>query len=299
MRKLFIILLLLMPVFVHAQFMMGEPGIILPSINGNGFQTETNTFLTAETAAGKTYTSQQQIDIDTIYRDLKGLTNPRYSTYNVISRVNIIYGFFSGVSASDKVNMVNPGTYNYTETGSPTYSTSTYSIAFNGTTQYINTTHAGNGTSTFGSSDFTFYAYHRIDNNTDGNATIGEIGGGNSYMQILTASTKVMYVSAQQAYLASNAQATARLWWAGWSSSGVCNAYYNKTKLLGTTVAFANTPTRSVLIGAFNNAVVGFGGACTVDFYIEGTGAWSDAEEASIYDCFKRARLSVLAITWN
>lgn len=299
MKKLLLFLLLLMPAIAPAQFMMGEPAIILPSINGNGFQTETNTYLAAETTAGKTYTTQQQKDIDTVFRDLHGLTNPRYTTFNVLSKVTIIYPFFSGVSASDKVNMITPGTYNYTETGSPTYSTSTYSVAFNGTTQYLNTTHTPNGSGTFAGSDFTMFACHRIDANTDGNATIGALGGGNSYMQIQSASFKLQIMNGFTANGGSNSEATARLWFASWSSSTALNSYFNKTKMTASVPTYNNTPTRSILIGAFNNGTIGFGGPITVDFYIEGTGTWSDAEEAFIYDCFKRARLSILAITWN
>lgn len=299
MKLILYIALILLPFTGLCQLGGVSGGVVLPSINGNGFQTETNTYLTAETAAGKTYTSQQQIDIDTVFRDLKGLTNPRYTTYNKLSQITIVYPFYSGVSASDKVNMVNPGTYNYTETGSPTYSTSTYSVAFNGTTQYLNTTHTPNGSATLAGSDFTAFGYHRVDANTDANATMGEIGGGNSFMQIQSASFKILTLDGQTAYTSSNSELTARLWWASWSSSTALNSYFNKTLMTTTTPTYGNTPTRPILIGAFNNAVVGFGGACTVDFYIEGVGTWSSAEEASIYDCFKRARLSVLGITWN
>lgn len=299
MRKI-IILIVVVCSLIQSYAQTIPYGILSARAQGNGFQTETNTYLAAETTAGKTYTSQQQLDIDTVFRDLKGLTNPRYTTYNVLSKLTIIYPFFSGVSASDKVNMVNPGTYNYTETGSPTYSTSTYSVAFNGTSQYLNTTHTPNCSGTFGGSDLTMYAYHRIDNNTDANGTIGALGCGNTYMQILnTSGVKLLVICGKTANSSSNSQATARLWWTSFSNSSTVNAYYNGTLMTSTGTTYDNTPTRSILIGAFNNAAVGFGGACTVDFYCEGTGSWSDAEEAFMYNCFKQARADVLGITWN
>lgn len=267
-------------------------------VTSSAFQTETTTFLNAITTAGGSFTIAQQDSIDRFFKDIKGISNPRYTTYNKLSSINIIYPFLTGVSATDKINMVNPGTYNYTETGSPTYSTSTKSVALNGTSQYLNTTHTPNGSATFGSSDFTGMAVHRIDANSDGNATIGEIGGGNSYMQIISASTKIMVLSAQTANSGSNSQLTARLWWESWSSSSNLNCYYNATLIASTSTTFGNTPTRSILIGAFNAATPGFGGASTVDFYIEVVGSWSDNEEAFMYNATKALAAS-FGKTWN
>lgn len=306
MNRILITLLLLLLSFVNvsvaeAQFIIAVTNV--PTSSSSGFQTETDTYLAAEAAAGKTYTSQQELDIDTVFRDLKGLTNPRYTTYNVLSKVTIIYPFFSGVSASDKVNMVNPGTYNYTETGSPTYSTSTYSVAFNGTSQYLNTTHTPNGAfggGSFAASDFTMFAYHRIDNNTDASATIGETGGGNSYMQILNTAFVVQVICGKGASSEATAQNSSRLWWCGWGGSGTTNAYYNGTNIQSNSITYDNTPNRSIYIGAFNNGgTAAYGGATTVDFYIEGFSSWSDAEEAFMYNCFKRAKLSINGQTWN
>lgn len=300
MRKLFLLLLICAQLFNTsiAQPITSVALFKVSATAGSSYETETTTYLTAMATAGASFTTAQKDSINRFFKDIKGQSNPRYTTYNVLSKITIIYPFLTGVSATDKINMVNPGTYNYTETGSPTYSTSTLSVAFNGTTQYLNTGHTPNGSATLAGSDFTAFAYHRIDANTDGNATMGEVGGGNSYVQILNAGVKFMVLCGSTANSSSNAQATARLWWASWSTSSAVNAYYNATLMTSTSTSYGNTPTRSVLIGAFNSAVVGFGGACTVDTYFEGTSTWSDNEEAFMYNALKALRGS-FGITWN
>jgi hypothetical protein len=283
-----------------AQITPGMVGVMVSNAVACAYQTETCTYLTAEAAAGKTYTAQQELDIDTVFRDLKGLTNPRYTTYNVLSKITIIYPFYSGVSASDKVNMVNPGTYNYTETGSPTYSTSTYSVTFNGTSNYLNTTHTPNGSGSFAGSDFTIFAYHRLDNGTDVGGTMGEVGGGNSYMEILNAFYINIILCSKTAANEVTAQNSSRLWWASWSDSSTTNAYMNATNVETRSYTYITTPTRSLFIGGINNnGSIAYGGGLTVDFYIEGVGTWSNAEEAFMYNCFKRAKLDINGQTWN
>jgi len=300
MNRILITLLLLLS-FVNvsvaeAQFIIAVTNV--PTSSSSGFQTETDTYLAAEAAAGHTFDSSEMYNIDTMFRDMKGLSNPRYTTYDVLSKVTIIYPFLTGVSASDKINMVNPGTYNYTETGAPTYSTGTLSVAFNGTTDYLNTTHTPNGSTSFGSSDLTMFAYHRIDNNTDAGSTIGAVPGGRTDMQILNAVFVAQLICGQYASNEVTAQNSSRLWWASWSSSSATNAYYNATNFQTNSVSYSNTTTSSVLIGAYNNTSPGFGGPTTVDVYVEGTGAWSDGEEGMMYNGLKRLK-AAFGITWN
>lgn len=282
-----------------AQVTPGMVGVMVSNAVACAYQTETCTYLTAEAAAGKTYTAQQELDIDTVFRDLKGLTNPRYTTYNVLSKITIVYPFYSGVSASDKVNMVNPGTYNYTETGSPTYSTSTYSVAFNGTSNYLNTTFAPNGSGSFAGSNFTMFAYHRLDNNSDIGGTMGAVAGGPSYMEILNAVYINIILCSKTAANEVTAQNSSRLWWASWSNSSTTNAYMNSTNVETKSYTYTNTPSINLLIGAVNNTSIIYGGALTVDFYIAGTGTWSNAEEAFMYTCFKQAKIDINGQTWN
>lgn len=262
------------------------------------FQAETVTYLNAESAIGKTFTTAQQDSIDRFIQDLKGISNPRYTTNNVLSRIKILYPFLTGVEAYDQINMVNPGTYNYTSTGSPTYNTSTLSVAFNGTSQYLNTTHTPNGSVTLAGSDFTGMCYHRQDVHTDGNATVGETGGGNSYMQIYTSAGFTGSLCGSLLYSGAYTQPSNTWWWMSWSNTTTQNGYNNVTKFVATTNTYGNTPTRSVFIGAFDNgSPAGYGGPATIDYYIQITSTWTDAEEAGVYNATKALKGS-FAITW-
>lgn len=266
---------------------------------GTSYDTDAQTYINAVIAAGGTLNSTQQAGIDRWVRDMKGESNGSYSTYNVWSRIMWAYLFTQGHSAArDGINAKNPGTYNFTDTGSPTYSSGTLSVAYNGSSQYSDTNHTPNGEfTTFANSDLTGIGVHRVDTNNDTNATIGEVGGGNTYM-VTSATFETMLVSGSTAINQAQTRSVNRLWASSWSDSGHVNAYYNGANIKTTTATWGNTASRSVYLGAFHGASPGYGGANTIDFAYGVKGAWSDAEQQMMYDATKALK-AALGITWS
>lgn len=103
----------------------------------SGFQAETIAYMKAVIDNGGTWDSTGYKSIDTLVRDLKGLTNPVYSTSNVWTKFQQILPFYGGISATHALNLVDTNTYKATFVGSPTHSAS--GVATNGSTSYINT----------------------------------------------------------------------------------------------------------------------------------------------------------------
>ena len=239
----------------------------------------------------------QQRAIDRYIRDLFGFANSAYATYNVWSKLTLLYPFPAGIYSADRVNLRTPGKYNFTDTLTPTYSQTTRSVAYNGTNNYSNTNFTPNTSSTFAGSNFTSWGFHRVDINSDTNATIGEVGGGNSFAQISTTG-KTIVSGAKTVFSAANSNAINSCWGIGWPSSGTVKSYFNGTVFSTVSVAYDNTPSRSLLMGAFNNASPGFGGACTFDFHWEGYGAWSDEEQKMMYNATKALKKS-FGINWT
>lgn len=84
-----------------------------------------------------TLTCEQQLIIDTLVRDLKGQSNPRYSTSNVWDSLLAIYPIIGGDANAHAFNLKDPSTYKMTWVNSPTHAST--GVDFNGTSQYGNT----------------------------------------------------------------------------------------------------------------------------------------------------------------
>lgn len=79
----------------------------------------------------------QKKAIDTLFRDLKGKSNPRYSTGNIWDSVVTFYPLIGANANAHKFNGKAPVSYQLTYVNSPTHNST--GITFNGTTQYANT----------------------------------------------------------------------------------------------------------------------------------------------------------------
>ena len=264
------------------------------------FDPDATTYINAVVSAGGTLTSPQQTGINRWFLDMKGTANGSYSTYNVFSRIVLAFLYTQGVSAAqDAINAVSPGTYNGTDTGSPTYNATNLTVSFNGSSQYTDTNHTPNGESiTFANSDLTVMGIHRQDTNNDTNATVGEVGGGNSYMQI-QGTFPAMILSGSTAVNASMTHAVNGLWSDSWADASTLNAYYNGSNIKANSTAWGNTASRSVYLGAFHGGSgPGYGGAIITDFYFEGKSAWTDNEMGMMYNAGKALKVALGGTAW-
>lgn len=253
------------------------------------FQAETIAYLNAESAAGKTFTTAQQDSIDIFFQRIKGISNPKYTTYNVISRIIAIYPLLCGVSAYDRINMVNPGTNDALETGSPTYNTSTLTVAFNGSSNYWDSQFIPNNTGS--PTAFSGFGIYRTDANNDGNATFGVASSGNSYALNRGDAFNQFYDAGNNVSSGSNAVKSFK--WVAWSSTTDCGYYVNGSVIgLSTGLSFNNSGNKSLLVGAFNAGAVTYGGACTYGFVIIVKGTWTGSESAFIFSPIKDLKQS-------
>lgn len=281
---------------------LGYTQMLLQSVVSNGYLTETNTYLNSNATLSALSTTHKD-GLDRWFRDLQGYSNGSYSTYNVWSKIVTLYPFIGGSFTSLAINAKNPGTYNLTHVGSPTLNAN--SISYNGSSQYSQTNFTPNGNYTsISGSDFTGYSVHRVDTNTDSNATCGETGWGNSYCYFLGGASGpgaiAMVLSAKVAIAETKSYPTNSWYMVSWGSSTSMNAYANGTNIKATTPTYDNIPLHQSYIGAFNNnnTSAGYGGANTYDFYMSVKGTWNDSEAQSIYNATKALK-SVLGVTWN
>ncbi len=267
--------------------------------SGSGFLPETLAYIAAENGVGNSFTGIQETGIDRWFRDMMGQFNGSYSTFNVYSRIVRLDLSLTGTAVGDAINAVNPGVYDYTNTGSPVYSTINLNVTYNGINNYSNSNFVPNGSSTFATADFTGYGFHKVDTNhgTSAGACFGAIGGGNSFVNFDAAASKTILNCAQTAYNQIDANVLNGLWDTSYSSAGTLNAYYNGAVIKVNSSSFSQTPTRSLLYGAFNNATPGFGGIMTLDFTYEKRGAWTNAEVQMMYNATKALK-AVFGITW-
>lgn len=263
------------------------------------YDTNAQTYMNAVISAGGSLTTGQKTGINRWFLDMKGTANGSYATQNIYSQIVVAYLYTQGVSATrDAINAVTPGTFNGTDTASPTYNSSNLTVAFNGTTQYTDTTFTPNGESvTFTNSNFTAMVIHRVDTNNDTNATVGEVGGGNSYMQIANNQAS-MIMSSSTAFSGLRSETVNHLWGQSWADSGHLNAYDNGSNFKANTTSWGNTSTRSVFIGAFNSSSPGFGGASTVDHFMQLKGAISDANQLMFYNAGKALKVALGGTAW-
>jgi hypothetical protein len=276
--------------------------IIIPAAT-SGYLAVTNAYLNSDAALSSLTTTKKDA-IDRWFRDLNGYSNPSYTTYDVWSRVVVLYPFIGGTSTSLGKNAASPGTYDMTHNGSPTFNANSISYAGTaGAAQYSNTNFVCNGLTTLATSDFSGYAIHRMDTNADTNATVGALGGGNSYAYFNYASIGALLfltngVQTHPGY-PGNIYTPSNSFYAGYFS-GAATARLNTNGSLFSTVSsvFAAGPSRAMLIGAFNSGTIGYGGPTTPDFYMSVKGAWTSAEMIAVYTATKTLK-AVLGVTWN
>lgn len=87
-----------------------------PGATGGGFDPDAQTYISAVIAAGGTLSTPQQNAVNTYFLGLK--------TDGIFSKLYFNYLYLGGVANSNKINAVNPGTYNLTFEGTWTHSTS-------------------------------------------------------------------------------------------------------------------------------------------------------------------------------
>ena len=127
------------------------PSLIARSFpgGGGGYDPDAQTYINAVLAAGGTLSTPQQDAINTYFLDLK--------SDGIFSKLYFNYLYLGGVANSNKINAVNPGTYDLNFQGTWTHSTSG-SAAIRNDNTYADTGYdAGAGYSTV-NSDWSFGA---------------------------------------------------------------------------------------------------------------------------------------------
>lgn len=72
------------------------------------YETETNTFIAAVIAGGDTLTTTEQDALDRFVKDMKGISNPSYSTSNIYSKFLAIWPMMGSTLGSQKWNLIDP-----------------------------------------------------------------------------------------------------------------------------------------------------------------------------------------------
>lgn len=156
MRKIIQSLLcLLLPLGVFSQpgaFYHTLVKTTIPTVSP--FQPETDAYMALVISSGGIWDSTGYKAIDTLVRDLKGLTNPLYPTSNIWPSFIDILPIYGGTPTAHSYNLVNPALYNMTYVGSPVHSSS--GISFNGTTQHANT-HLSQGLLSYSNNNAAIY----------------------------------------------------------------------------------------------------------------------------------------------
>lgn len=257
----------------------------------SGYLTDTNNYLNSDPSLSGLSTTSKD-GIDRWIRDLQGYSNSSYTTFNVWSKITAMYPMLGGTLNSVAVNAKNPGIFTLTHVGTPTVTTN--GISYNGTSQYSNTgcTPSNSGTV---NDVVTGFGLHRRDSNEDTNATFGVASGGNTYL--ICRSDGFRSVQAMGNGLAGSTPTVSvnSLWQASYSdSTAVGNFYTNGVNRRSTSsLSLNNTGNKAILIGAFQAASPGYGGANTVDYTWLCTGTWSDVEQAFMYNAFDALQKAV------
>ncbi|MGC4058184.1 MAG: hypothetical protein QM743_08705 [Chitinophagaceae bacterium] len=129
-------IILLLPVLASAQpgamhhMLMAKATVVDPYV----YQAETNQFFDSLTAHSTSWTVAQKKNVDTLMRDIKGLSNPNYTTYNIKDSFYRIYPVFSGTSYGHSLDLLNAANAKLIFYGSPTHAGG--GITFNGSNQY-------------------------------------------------------------------------------------------------------------------------------------------------------------------
>lgn len=123
-----ILFFILLSFSASAQFCAG------PVVAAQRWDAQARTFIRSSGAG----TTLQTTSIDTLVRDLKGQTNPGYTTgIDLWTPPLAFYPFVGGTATAHAVNLKSPGTYNLTFSGSPTHSS--LGVVFAGSPQFANT----------------------------------------------------------------------------------------------------------------------------------------------------------------
>jgi hypothetical protein len=137
MKKLFFILTLFFSLAGASQtlvFGVITSGTVAPSLD-----TDAQRFIDTLQATGVTLTTVQRNAIDTLVRDLKGLTNPGYTTANLWSKKLAIWPIIGGTAAAHKLNLKDPRNLD-----------AAFRITFSGTITHSATGMAGDGSTGVG-----------------------------------------------------------------------------------------------------------------------------------------------------
>jgi hypothetical protein len=249
----------------------------------NGYLTETNNYLNSDAALSGLSTPEKDV-IDRLFRDFQGYSNGSYTTYNKWGNMKGVYLILGGTTTSTAINGKSPGTYNLTHVSSPTINATPSSISYDGTTDYSSSGFTPSNSND--TSDLSFFIVHRRDANEDLSSTVGIAFGGNTYGIIRSDNFRNFFCFSQSAGTVSGAGGVNAFWATSFSGSTTMNVYRNGTNIksiAGSTIGSAGS--RPFYIGAGSgNAAPIFGGPCTYDIVIFGTGYWSNAEQTFLYN---------------
>jgi hypothetical protein len=262
---------------------------------GTSYLPQTTTYITA---TGYSFTTAQKGYLNRWFGDLTGVANGSYATANILGNFVCVYPFVTGTFAADKINASNPGTNNCTDTGSPTYSTSNLTVAYNGSSQFSDT--GFNPNNHVDPTTFSGMMVHRRDTNDDSNATYGVVSSGSSYGIIRSDTNRQTFIATNRSDASTGSSAVANLWSSTYSSATVLNAYKNGSNIKANTgLTFNNTGNQTLYIGAFHGGSgASYGGANTVDFFAVTKGNWSDSDNLLVYNATKALKSS-FGVTWT
>lgn len=116
------------PAAYHYAMLPSTPGVISP------FQDETLAFFSKLAANAVPFDSTQFKAIDTLVRDIKGLSNPGYATSDIRSKLVAIYPRICATAYSHSLNLLNVDSFQTTWYGSPTHDAN--GVSYDGISQY-------------------------------------------------------------------------------------------------------------------------------------------------------------------
>jgi len=300
MKKLLYILIFLTGIAAKAQ----HPVMATYCMNNaGGFDPDAKRYMDTLTAAGATLSDVKKKAIDTLFRDLKGRFNPRYTTYNVYSRFSAMYILNHGTAACNKWNAIDPrdrdSSFRLSFAGAVVHNTT--GLECTATGRYANTFWVPSARVTL--SPFISHSYLFYNNNPTIGSTSYDMGASGTNDQ-----TNGLFLSAYRAAAPDHgairfyANATANIsgtpasirglyqFYVNGSNAGKTDYYFNGSlRLTGSTTNSTNgmLPTLPVYLGAINwqgNTPFGSGAGRRYPFAAIMTGSLSPSEIASIYN---------------
>lgn len=241
------------------------------------FQAETDAYMAAIISAGATWDSTGYKAIDTLVRDLKGLTNPVYATSNVWSKFIDILPFYGATATSHSYNLVNIATHTATFSGSPTHSAA--GVDLNGTTQHINTNLAQN-LLTYSSNNVALYA--DIDGTAGNQYMFGTYDGGSAVFGFSKESPNYYVLGLWGGYQTTGAIAYNKFTAVDFSSTSRVDLYGNGVSVFNYTTVSASS-SQSIFIGGLNQSGVAvYCSKQTSKFFSVATSTLTTTENANL-----------------